>query len=226
MADPRKLFAILVASLAASCSEAAQVEVKMAPTYAPGPNAVSIFGVFRDGRMSPESWAPIGATLSKALGSQACPVGFDDDLAQDQPEIFAKIDEEVRAEGITEELLARLAPKAEGDLILTISIHGRAALPTAETEQQPSRSKRPPRAPRPGMARRTRPASSQQGGRGLELLASFYSVRQGRSIARVNVRVVGSNVDEALHKLADEVRAVVPNGSCKGFRWSDPPGPR
>ena len=116
---------LLLASATVSCSDEAAVNVKYAQGYQPAPGVVSVFGVFRDGRMSVDSYGPIATPLSTALGAlvDRCEPAFSERLQHENEELYASLDDDTRNNGITEQLLARLAPRAQGDLILTITVH-------------------------------------------------------------------------------------------------------
>src|SRR4051794_37321988 len=126
--------AIALALGAASCEEGAQFNVKYAPGFAEGRTTISVFGVFREGRMNPETWAQIGGPLSASFGEARCDVAYGEALQRADPELFAALDEEARSNGITDELLARVARDAVGEVIMIVSVHGRAGLPAPGLE--------------------------------------------------------------------------------------------
>ncbi len=232
-ASLRALSALLLATLCAACSEVGPVNVKIAPGFTPNRATVSVLGVFRDGRMSSEAWTPIGPPLSTALGEvgDTCDVAYRDRLQQEKPALFTVLEEDTRANGIPEDMLARVAPQAEGELILTIIVHGRIVQQAARDDMPPPSAG----AMRPGAAggglgrgrgggagpgQRSAPSRSTAPG-GLELAASLFSVRQHKSVARLNMSYTGTSVEEAFRRFAAEVAAVVPGSTCKGWNWKD-----
>jgi hypothetical protein len=230
MRTPRPLLALTLAACAASgaasCAEGASVNVKLAPGFVPGRTTVSVLGVFRDGRMSADSWIPIGPPLSTVLGQEAdlCDAAYGDRLQQERPELYTFLDEDTRSNGITEDMLAKIAPQADGELILTISVHGRIVQATPEHEPPPPPAAAPTRGgggrgrgqTRPGPARSTAPG-------GLDLSASLYSIHLHKSVARLNMNYTGTSVEEAFHRFAAEVGALVPGSTCSGWHWKPAP---
>ncbi len=78
--------------------------------------------------MNRESWIQVGPPLSALLGQRSCEAAFSDELANDNPELYTAFDESVKSEGISEELLTRLAPYAEGSLILVVTLNGHVTI--------------------------------------------------------------------------------------------------
>jgi hypothetical protein len=234
---PRRLWPGLLALLGAtSCAEGgADFHVKSEPGFTEGPTTISVFGVFHKGRMSPESWAQIGPPLSATLGQKACEVAYGDKLAGESPELYAAVDESVKNEGITEELLERVAPSAQGDLILVVSMNGHTTISRGEDGPSQSGSG----APQPGRGRggggggRTRGGGQGQStprGRGaetseLEISGTLFSVSRRRSVARLNMVYAGSNLDDAIGKFVHRIGTMVPGSSCKGWRWGSAAAP-
>jgi hypothetical protein len=217
--------ATAVALAAASCADDASVNVKYAQGYTPARASVSVLGVFRDGRMSVDAWTPMGPVLSSALGAstaEVCETAFGERLQHENEELFSSLDAEVRNEGITEDLLTKLAPRAQGDLILTITMHG--AIAAAEAPARAPRSAPPPapmggrsRGPRGGTIREAPPYGTS--GRALELSATLFSVSKHQQVARLSMSFPGSKLEEATRRFATEVGAMIPGGSCKGWTF-------
>lgn len=229
MIDPRRLLAPALLVGALSCSESsASFDVKYAPGFSPDRATVSVLGVFRNGRMDAESWAQLGPAISGALGRPRCEVAYGGELAQRSPELYAAIEDGARDSGITDELLEKVAPLAEGDLILVISVHGEAKTrslsasdvdPVGAAGPQGSMRGRAPRSrlPSPGGARRT----SLDGGLGIA--ASLYSIRLHRSVARMSMAYEGPSLEDAVSRFAGELGKVVPGSTCRGFHRAAPP---
>lgn len=106
----RALFLIasgLLAALACtSCGDDA-FTVRFAPEYPRGQASVSVLGVFKDGRMSAEAWEQLGPTLAASFGS--CTPLYGTQFLANDGEIASGIDDYVRANGVTDELLDWLA---------------------------------------------------------------------------------------------------------------------
>jgi hypothetical protein len=222
------LCSLLLAAATASCADDASVNVKYAQGYTPGRASVSVLGVFRDGRMSVEAWTSLGPLVSSSLGASTadvCEVAFSERLQHQNEELFTSIDAEVRNEGITEDLLTKLAPRAQGDLILTITVHGAIAATAPDTTRSP-----PPRGAPPGPSMGARGRSPRGAGtyrevprgtsaRPLELSASLFSISRHQQVAKLSMSYTGTSVEEASRRFATEVGAMVPGGSCKGWTF-------
>jgi hypothetical protein len=217
--------AVLLALAAASCADDASVSVKYAQGYTPARASVSVLGVFRDGRMSMDAWTPMGPLVSSALGAgtaEVCEPAYGERLQHQNEELFSSIDAEVRNDGITEDLLVKLAPRAQGDLILTITMHGAIA---ATEEKRPASGGRAPPPPMGGRGRGARGGNIREApprwtsGRPLELSASLFSVSKRQQVARLSLTYTGTSVEEATRRFATEVGAMIPGGSCKGWTF-------
>lgn len=174
--------------LATSCAGAnPSVRVEAADGFVPPRSAtVSIFGVFRDGRMSEAAWQPLSEQISLALGQQECDTGWGSEMRADAPELATSVDSETRELGVTDALLARLAPQALGDFVMTLLVY--RAAPSGGSAAVTRSSTVPPRARVGGMGGRGRRFRAAAGGQPsaeaeahvFELSGSLYSVRQKR----------------------------------------------
>jgi hypothetical protein len=228
MISPRLWPGLAVMMATTSCAEgSADFHARYEPDFTPGKTTISVFGVFHEGRMSRESWLKLGPPLSAALGEKACEPGYDDHLSIDHAELAAGIDESVRDEGITEELLERLAPSAEGEMILVVTINGHTTLSKGVDDGS---ALGPGGIPQPGRGARTRGGQPPRGarGRGAELSeigisGTLFSVPHHRSVARLKMDYSGSNLDDAIAKFVARMSAMVPGSTCKGWRWASAP---
>lgn len=233
MITPRiALIAIIAAgSSLFGCTEGAQFDTKLAPGFSAAHHTLSVFGVYKDGQMSSEAWATIGARLAVWLGQAQCPVGYASAATAHDGALVAAIDDYARAAGPTDELLAQLAPAAKGDLILTITLAGRPPTP----EKAPSLSGDANSSGGPGAMGGSRGRTSQPGGAErrsqpidtnvLDIGASLFSVSERRSVAEVTMRYSGETVDDALTKFAQKLSATLPGTTCSDWDWSVPIDP-
>lgn len=208
----------------ASCVGGSTVNVKYAQGYRPGPATVSVLGVFRNGRLSPESWATMASPVSTALGAVAdrCEPAFGERLQREDEDLFIALDHDTRDGGITDVLLAKLASRAQGDVILTLTVHGNVGEKWTERRSDPHSVPTPSPPVRGAVAgggpiREVVPRGA--GIRPLELTASLYSVKEQRSLARVNVSYTGQRADEAIARFSREIGALVPGSTCKGWTF-------
>jgi hypothetical protein len=230
--------ALGVAIALASCGDPrASFTTKVASDFPPSGHTVSVLGVFKEGRMSPETWGELGAGLSSAFGPSACPAEYSDDLVTSNAPLSAAIDDYARANGVGDELLDALAPAATGDLIAVFTMAGKvtpdghaggattgAMPPTApNTMTRGGTGFRGQHGGMPGMGgpmtdprRGFRPAS----GDALELSASLFSVSQHKSVALVAMSYVGDSIPDALAELAARLRAALPGSTCAAWNGS------
>jgi hypothetical protein len=222
MISPR-LWPALVLSLAtASCAEgSADFHAKYEPDFAPAPTTVSVFGAFHEGRMSREAWDKLGPRVSTMLGQKTCEVGYGERLSAERPELFAAVDESVRDEGITEELLARLATSAEGDAILVITLSGQT-FRTRDIDERALRNGSLGAGANGNRMRNAPPRSSPRVGAEVHeigISGTLFSVRRHRSMARLSMTYTGTNLEDAIGKFVIRMGPLVPGSSCKGWRW-------
>jgi hypothetical protein len=204
------LLAIPIAGIGGCGASGPQFHASYAPEYAPG-STVSVFGVFADGRMDPEFWNDLGSTLLPLAG---CTAGYSADLATQNPGLASAVDDYVRANGVTEALLAQWGTLSKADTILLFSIAGHPPVQTGPTVVTPKYI--PP-------TQMTRPANLYDehrptDGSVFQVTASLYSVRARRSIARLDMIYSERDVDGALREFGRRMRVELPIAACAG--WS------
>jgi hypothetical protein len=215
------LAALLV--LLVSCAESGpNFSVNYAPGFAKDKVSISVFGVFRDGRMNPEAWDELGPRLSAALQHKdLCEVAVGTSLRALQSSLFAAVDSVARADGITDDLLTRFAPAATGDTILVLTVAGRPPK-NKDTSASASAPQISPGGARPGRGGR-RSSTSRPSGHGgdtsvFEMSASLFSKKQRQSVAMVSMAYTGVSEDEAIARFVEKVAAAFPGATCAG--WS------
>jgi hypothetical protein len=156
----------LVALLPIACAESSsRVELKYASDFRPGSTTVSVFGTFRNGQMDPEFGALLAPAINTAFGPGRCEVAYGSELSRRDPELYAALGEQAKAEGVSDELLEKVAPMSQGELLLVVSVHGVAApslLRWRRARPGPAWARRPPREVRRAVAspRRDRSVAS------------------------------------------------------------------
>jgi hypothetical protein len=201
--------------------------VRTAPDFPKGRTTISVFGVFKDGRLSTDSWDQLGPGLSSAFADRTCEAAYSDRLLTTAPSLASALDDYARANGLTDELIDQVAPLAQGDAILVITIAGHPPLPIGDAGAQPSRPGNLQPSMRGG-GRRGRGGGMPTGtSRGnvtdrsvFEVSASLFSVRLHRSVAFVGMTYSGPSTDEALKRFADKLRTEMPGSTCSGWRWN------
>jgi hypothetical protein len=220
----RSLKSVCILALAAStaaCGQTVRWDAKFAPNFTPSGHTVSVFGVYKDGQMNSEAWDALRPRLEPLLGGRGCDIGRSGTAASDDP-LFTAVDEYARTNGPTDDLLAQLAPAAEGDLILVLVEAG--SLPPQENISVVDSTS--PAGPSPnaskgtnGLAmyapkKRTGPEPDV-----LQLSASLFSVAQGRAVALFDMRYAGDSVAEAEREFTARIGRLLPATTCKGWDW-------
>ncbi len=219
----------LILAGAACVKDPMQFSAQYASGFTRDGLAVSVFGVFKDGRMSADSWDHLGPALSMPHGPSTCKTGYGKDLASANPALSSALDDYSRANGITEELLDRIGPLAQGDVILVITMAGHPPRPMAGADAGASK----------GVGAQSSGQGGQGGGSGrhrrqqgssthrandavadvFQMSASFFSVRLHQSVAVVNMTYSGPSLDEAVKAFADRLQDAVPHSRCGGWNW-------
>jgi len=139
---------LLVNTLAACATTdeiAPQVGIARASdTDSDKPESVSVFGIFRNGRMSPEAWEDFGKALSTPFSQGICQAVYDVVFTDANPELATTIDGYTRENGVSDELLATFAPLARGDTILVVAIDGQLPKPAAASAEKPTKPAQDP----------------------------------------------------------------------------------
>jgi hypothetical protein len=133
---------MLAGSVLAACATTEDFQPQVATAPAPDvarPESVSVFGIFRNGRMSAEAWDDFGKALSTPLSEGICKAAYDVAFADANPELAAQIGDYTKDYGVSDELLAKFAPLAKGDTILLIAIDGQLPKPAAARVETPSK---------------------------------------------------------------------------------------
>jgi hypothetical protein len=206
-----------------SCSDPhTHFTTRVASDFPVSGHTVSVFGIFKEGRMSADTWDELGPTLSAAFATGACQAEYRDELVAGNAPLSTAIDDYVRANGIGDELLDAVAPAATGDMIVVFTIAGKVAgggidggtyaMPptTPNIMQRGTAGYRGQHGPMIGGPMRSFGGSSDA----LEVSASLYSVAQHRSVALVAMRYYGDSLGDALSQLTAKLRATVPGSTC------------
>ncbi len=225
-----------------------QPEVHIVPKPdATRPEALSVFGIFRNGRMSPEAWEDFGKALSTPFSEGICQAAYDIVFTDANPDLAAAIDDYTKENGVSDELLAKLAPLAKGDTILLIAIDGQLPKPAAASMEKPAKPAQDPSSS--GQGNDGGSGAGQGGGRGMgrggggmgrggmggrrtqmapaqhaapdkgswELTAYLYSVRLRQSTKQVELKQQGQDIDGALKLFVAKLGTEIPGVPCRGW---------
>jgi hypothetical protein len=233
----RPFWAFGLALAASSCAGSSDValDARFAPELGAAPHAtVSVLGVLKSGRLSADAWIDLAPSISAPLGSAACPAAFDAALVEKDPTLAKAVDRHARENGVTDALLTAFARGAEGDLILVIETSGQ--LPTPASKHEETR-RAMPAAPTMGMGSG---GGGRRGGGGrgapspmppteeeeskkdaLEMSASVFSVKLGRSVGAVTLRYTGDSAADALRRFSEKLGTSLHGARCVGWKTTD-----
>jgi hypothetical protein len=209
----------------AACGEQG-FTVRYAPGFSRTGKHVSVFGIKRDGLMNQAGWAALGPGLSAPFNGTSCDVAYSTAWFTDVPAIATSVDDYVRGNGVTDELLAQLAPAAKGDTIMLVTIAGHPLQPSAEAGSSIQAAAPPASATRNGRRRNrggtssTAPTNSSSSSDPFDVSATFFSVAEHRSVAVIELGYTGARIDEALNEFRNKLESEFPGATCSGWNWS------
>jgi len=195
---------------------------QFAPDFTPARHTVSVLGVYKDGQMSTEAWNAIAPRMAPSLGSLTCEAGYGNTLGKTNGGLASAIDDYARDNGPTDELLTEIAPAAQGDLILVLTVAGKPPVPK-KVSVQDAPSARGAQGVGMGPMRRGRRGEGQgtrEDPNLFEVSALLFSVAQERSVAVVSMQYSGQNVDDALTNFAAKLHETLPAAKCTGWNWN------
>jgi hypothetical protein len=218
---------VLIGLAVAACG--ADVTAYRSATYAPRDLTLSVLGVFRNGRMDSGAWNEWSQTIAAATGDASCSAAFDDRMEKAAPALFSELDESTRQDGITDEILDRMAPSARGGAILVIEAFGRgppkkAGTEEAQPQQAPASSPAPMgrRGGRGGRRGATPTSAPRESPREeLEISIGVYSVHDHQVTASVQMHADAGSSTDALHELSAKLGETLHGARCAGWTWQD-----
>jgi hypothetical protein len=177
--------------------------------------------------MSAETNAALGPKPWAFLADGPCDAAYGPSLIGINAGLATTVDEYVKANGVTDDLLELFAPAARGEMIVFVAMAGHviAADGDAGTQAPPAT---PPPTPRGGGGGRGRHgggsmpahAGHRAVDRGaVEWSASFYSVPLRRAVAIAETRYTGTNADSAWKAFSTKLAASLPGATCSGWNW-------
>ena len=204
--------AMVLAPLVFACGSDALFTTVLAPDFAPGRHSVSIFGVYKDGRMDSDAWSQFAGPIQQMLRGGSCEADYGGALVSHDEPLTSAIDDYAAANGPTDDLMAQLAPAAQGDLILVLSVAG--DLPVREKVTV----KDPPRQVGAGPAYGPRGKRASGDTNALRITATFFSVARLHSVAAIDLEYTGTVRDEAFAKFDAQLTQFLSTCSCAGWR--------
>lgn len=210
-----------VALSAASCASLdSRFAIEISPSLPTERQTVSIVGALKDGRLDEDYWHTLQPAL-RPLGD-GCDALFGERLQTRDPELYERVDQKSREDGVGDDLLRSLEPRALGQLVMVAYSAGKIP---------------PKRAPRGQSGQRQRYSSlaGQHSGRGyhemiarknsladddpgLDLSLFFYSLATHATAAQISLHYTGQDPEEARRLLGDKLRAFFSDFRCVGWR--------
>jgi hypothetical protein len=238
----QKLLALSVLGMAlVACHGDTDFNVKQANDFAPqGRVTVSVLGVFKDGLMSQETWESLGPKLSPALSSQKCDTRYNSAFVAANKGVASAVEDYTRANGVTEPLLTAFSSGAEGDVMMLITVSGRASADSTYRPEQGAQM--PGLAPAsgrqgggtgngygggfgnssspasPGFGRSSPNSPSQSNASVFEIAATFYSVKDKKPVAQLSMKYTGPREEDAISRFATKLHDYLPNATCNGWK--------
>jgi hypothetical protein len=203
--------------------------VKYAPGLDRAGKHISVFGIRRDGVMSRSGWAALGPYASAPFSEEPCDLAYSEEAFTSVPALASAVDDYVRENGVTDELLDQIAPAARGDMIMVLTVAGHPLAAVEDPGGAGYQRSLPPTAAsggRGGRHGRSRSSSANATKRDasnsdtFEVSASFFEVREHRAVALAKMRYSGSNTDDALTQFTKRLEHEFPRSTCSGWDWS------
>jgi hypothetical protein len=210
---------LLLLLLAAGCRQEAVYATTFAPDFSPPHHVVSVLGVYKDGKMSSEAWGAIAARVSRSLGATSCEAAYTESPMSPNHELWSAVDQYALVNGPTDDLLAKIAPAARGDLVLVVIVAGK--LPTQEKihVQDENQNRRATQ----GLTRNSgpmfRPPAAPPSFERVDLSASLFSVPKAASVGLIALEYSGESVDEAIAGFTAKLASALPGATCTGWNW-------
>jgi hypothetical protein len=214
----------LLLVLAAGCRQEAVYATTFAPDFSPPHHVVSVFGVFKNGKMDSEAWDALAERVSGSLGAAKCEAAYSGSATSPNHALWAAVDDYTLDNGASDDLLAKIAPAARGDLVLVVIVAGK--LPTRKKlkiqDDNPKASQGGAGDP-VGLTRNNgpmfRPKPAPTALDQLDLSASLFSVPKAASVALVALQYSGESVDEAIAGFTAKLASALPGATCAGWNW-------
>jgi hypothetical protein len=201
------------------CEPDVHVTSNMAPDFRPAQHAVSVFGVYKDGQLSSDSWGAVKTQLLPVFGGATCEAAYTASFITANPALSAAIADVSRDNGFSDALLAQIALGARGDIVLVLTVagqlptHGKISLPKeADAHHEAS----PIMGPRSGIGGPKDPNA-------IDLMATLFSVPEHRSVAVVGIRYTGRSVDEGIAQFVARLAQALPGATCADWNWANKP---
>jgi hypothetical protein len=201
--------------LSAGCSDDS-FHVERGPEFPRGPNpTIAVFGVYRDGRLAPEAWDLFRQRMASVYGPSPCEPGYPDILAPSGTAALQAVDDYTRENGVTDELLDKLAPMTSADLLLLLTLTGRPSKAVDSAGPSPATTAPPPTmrgSGRRGASAPPRGAPPQTPT--FEAVGILFSVKAHKSVEAIRMTYTGQSMDEALERFTAKLGSELSGAKC------------
>jgi hypothetical protein len=211
-----------------ACGDAS-FHVQMPPNFHEAKRTISVVSVYREGRFSPDSFEQIEPQIAAALG-KGCEQGYTERLRESDPNLYDDIDQRARQDGISDEVIAQMAPAALGDTLMVVQFYGPLPQPKGKhtTGAAPMPQGRAPYSRgAAGMTGRT-PTMGNEDPRytarraDVQIAATLYSRVDHAFVGEVALTYAGKDVDEALRRFGARLAEELRGATCAGWKWPEP----
>jgi hypothetical protein len=216
----RTLLLLILAATSAACGDNS-FQAQHAPEFPRTPGAhVSVFGVYKDGRLAPEAWDPLRVHLAPLFSAPACEAGYPDIVTASGTPVLQAIDDYSRANGVTDELLDRLSSAAKGDFVLLVTETGRPGVKVDTSEPSSAgagpatlRAGGPHGGRAPAQTRKPIPDAST-----FEVVGLLFSVHAHKTVGAIRMSYSGASFDDAMQGFFVRLGSELPGATCDGWK--------
>jgi hypothetical protein len=217
----KRALLVLFVSLC-GCGSDADFAVKYAPDFRRDGRTVSVFGVYKDGRMSADAWGDVAPRLAGALGGGSCDAAYSAEIVSNDRALAGAIDDQARSDGVTDEMLDLFGPATDSDAIVVFTVAGQTPKDISPKGNPvgsgPSPGGPPGRTGGHHSQTAADPAFGKKTHDAFELGAAIFSTREHRTVGLVTMTYTGKSTDEAFTLFANKLRAELPAMRCGGWK--------
>lgn len=210
----------MVLQVASCASLDSRFVVEISPSLPVKRQTVAIVGALKNGRLNDDYWRTLQPSL-RPLGDGCEPL-FVDALQTRDPDFYDRLDQNSREDGVGDDLLRSLEPRAQGDLIMVVYSAGQLPNRHDARAKQPKQRYSSLAGQHSGRGYHEMIAKKREGNGdddpGLDLSLYFWSLATHASVATIALHYTGQSVDEAQQLLGDKLRALFPDFRCAGWR--------
>jgi len=222
----------LCAPFVAACSSA-HFQVDVPPSFHTAPPSISIVGVYRDGRFSSDTWPDLAPAVEGAVRGR-CVLGHGEELRAADPALYDELEDDVRRDGVTDDVVGRFAPASLGDVLMVLHFYTPVAASTKGTSGSPAPALPAARAPysRGSAGTMGRPLINgaeplpDRDRPNVELAAVLYAKKDHAAIGEVVLTYDGRDTNAAIQAFGERLARELHGARCAGWTWPTPAAPK